>query len=310
MLYHGADAEGLRSRIRQSQPSVEYLKRIYQAVANHLQLAVGGSEGESYDFRMEEFTSKFGFRPADAFAAMKKLEEENLLQLSDAFHRPSKVHLLMDKGHIYEFQVANAKFDPLIKAILRIHGGELFSDFVSVSESAISKMSGLNETEVRNYLNGLSKLAVLEYVPATDKPQITFLTPRQDADRLPLDTERLKLRRTLATEKGEAMIHYAEQNHRCRMQEALAYFDETSFEKCGMCDWCIAGRRKLDETSFLSLEQQVAELVSQRPMTIEELEEALKPSDKDLFVEVVRDLVDRGELKYDEYWVLRKANSK
>ena len=42
-------------------------------------------------------------------------------------------------------------------------------------------------------------------------------------------------------------------------------------------------------------------------MTVDELESAVRPPDRDLFIEVVRELVDQGVLVYDEYWILRKV---
>lgn len=307
LVFHEADVAGLRSKVQQAHPSIEYLKKIYQSLANFFQLAFGSSEGESYDFSLEEFSQRFNVRSAAAFSALKKLEEEGLIQLSESFYRPSRVHLAMDKAGLYEFQVANAKFDPLIKTLLRLYGAELLSDFVAVSESAIAKSLKAADPDVRILLDQLTKLQILDYVPASDKPTITYLSPRQDADRLSVSQVRLNSRRDLALKKTEAMIEFAEQKHRCRMQVVLEYFGEQSYETCGKCDVCIEKKKKDNATIFQEYEQQVTYLLSQKPMTVDELEDSADPRDHDLFIEVVRDLVDRGTLKYDEYWVLRKV---
>ena len=39
-------------------------------------------------------------------------------------------------------------------------------------------------------------------------------------------------------------------------------------------------------------------------MTVEELELAVAPSDHEVFVEVVREMVDAAEIAYDTFWVL------
>ena len=39
--------------------------------------------------------------------------------------------------------------------------------------------------------------------------------------------------------------------------------------------------------------------------TVDELETVVGPRDHHLFIEVVREMVDHGRIKYDEYWVLR-----
>ncbi len=306
LVFHEVDVSSLRTKVQQAHPSIEYLKKVYQALANYYQLAMGSSEGESYDFDLEDLCHRFNLRASAVFSALKKLEEEGLIQLSESFYHPSRVHILTDKARVYEFQVANVKYDPVIKALLRLYGAELFSDFVPVAEAAIARSLKVSDTEAKELLDQLSNLHMLAYEKASDKPQLTFLLPRQDAGNLPLDHERLAGRRDLAFKKMDAMIDFAEQTHRCRMQVVLAYFDEHVYETCGKCDVCIDKKKKDNKSTFLDYEKRVNKLLSQKPMTVDELESAVGPRDHHLFIEVVRELVDQGTIHYDEYWVLRK----
>ncbi len=305
VVYHDADVQRLRANVQQSYPSVEYIRKTYQALSNYYQLAEGSAEGESFEFDLDEFSGRFGLRSSAAFAALKKLEEEGFIQLSESFYRPSRVHLTTDKTALYEFQVANAAFDPLIKALLRSYGGELFNDFIPITERSLAKGLKLAEGEVVTLLQRLASMQLLEYERASEKPEVTFLTPRQDADRMPLDVQRLSERRTLADRKAEAMIHFVEQHHRCRMQVVMDYFGEASFSTCGACDVCIEQKKVESGPAFTEYRDRIIHLLTQRPMTVDELEEQANPPDRDLFVEVVRDLVDQGALAYDAYWVLR-----
>lgn len=307
LVYHESDVQRLRNNIQQSHPALDYLKRIYQGLAGYYQLAEGSAAGESFEFDLDDFCKQFSFRGSSAFAALKKLEEEGILELSDSFYRPSRVHLSVDKAKLYEFQVANARFDPLIKTILRLYGAELFNDFVPVAEKAIAAGLKIAEGEVAADLRQLAKLQLIEYAPASEKPQVTFLMPRQDAEHLPVDTRRLNQRRDLAIRKADAMINFAEQEQRCRMQVVMDYFGEVSFATCGACDVCISKKKADNAGSFKDYREQVLYLIGQRPMSVDELEDAANPPDKDLFVEVVRDLVEQGLIAYDAFWVLRKV---
>ncbi len=305
VVYHDTDVQRLRAQVQQSYPSVEYMKKVYQALANYYQLAEGSAENESFPFELEEFCKHFSLRSSAAFAGLKKLEEEGVIQLSDTFYRPSRVHLTADKARLYEFQVANARLDPLIKSLLRLYGGELFNDFVLINERSLARSLKVAEGEVITDLRQLMKMQLLEYEQASEVPRVTFLTPRQDADRLALDGRRLSERRDLANRKAEAMIHFVEQTHRCRMQVVMDYFGEASFSDCGACDVCIARKKEDSAHSFKDYREKILYLLGRRPMTVDELEEEANPHDRDLFVEVVRDLVDQGVLTYDTYWVLR-----
>jgi len=306
LIYRDADLAALRSKTELAQPALDYLNKIYQALANFFQLAIGSSQGEAYDFNLDDFSKKFNLKPAAVHPALKKLEEFGLVQLNDGFHRPSRLHFSIDKKRIYEFQVANARFDPIIKTLLRFYGAELFSDFVVISEGHLANALKLTVPEVKLEIQKLHRLQLLVYEEASDSPQIVFILPRQDAQHLPIDKKEMDRRRKLHLDKMEAMISYAQQSDRCRMQWVQAYFNEITQETCGICDVCIDKRRKENTDLVKDYSDQIIYLLSEGPMGVDELETAVAARDKELFAEVVRELVDGGTIAYDQHWVLHK----
>ncbi len=310
MVYHDSDVSNLEQKTKQSQPEPAFLRKVYQALCNYYQLAMGSSEGESYDFYLQEFSERFHFHTAEVYAALKKLEEEGILQFNESFYSPSSVHISLDKGRLYEFQVANARFDPLIKMLMRMYGGEMLSGFSKISESQLSRGLKVTEAEVINMLKHLNDLRVAIYQPVKDKPQVTFVIPRQDANRLPLDLRRLAERRKLILSKMKAMADFVTSAQRCRMQRIQDYFDEVSHKTCGICDVCIAQRKKENAASFENLRHEVLRVLNDRPLTVEQVQEYIAPADQELFVDVVRDMVDEGILQYDTLWKLGIAKQK
>ncbi|HEV8512762.1 MAG TPA: ATP-dependent DNA helicase RecQ [Cyclobacteriaceae bacterium] len=306
IVFHEVDVLNLRSKTELAQPELDYLNKIYQALSNFFQLAIGSSQGEAYDFDLDKFSKKYNLKPAAIHPALKKLEEFGLIQLNDGFHRPSRIHFSIDKKKIYEFQVANARFDPIIKTLMRLYGAELFSDFVVISEGHIANALKLSVPEVKVDLQKLHRQQILVYEEASDSPQIVFVLPRQDADRLPIDRKEMERRRKLHIDKMEAMINYAEQTHRCRMQLVQEYFNEITYETCGICDVCIDKKKKENNVLVKDYAEQVVYLLNQGPMGVDELETAVAARDKELFIEVVRELVDAGTIAYDDHWVLHK----
>lgn len=304
LVYHEVDIVSMRNKVVQSQPTLEYIKKIYQALANYYQLALGSAMGESFDFDLDVFCKRFSFKAAAVYPALKKLEETGLIQFNESFYRPSRLHISMDRKKIYEFQVAHAHFDPLIKTVLRLYGAELFSDFVNISVSQISSSLKRNFQEVNIELDQLHKLQVVVYEPTTDHPQITFVLPRQDADHLPVDKVQMDRRRDLHFSKMEAMIHYAHQTVQCRMQVMQEYFGEVPYTTCGKCDVCLEKKKSDSDHLLKDYKGQVIQLLAQKPMTVEELETTVSPKDAELFVEVIRELVDEAKIEYDEFWVL------
>ncbi|MCK6618626.1 MAG: RecQ family ATP-dependent DNA helicase [Cyclobacteriaceae bacterium] len=305
ILYQHADIANLEAKVNQAHPDVPYLKQLYQALANYFQLAAGSAEGESFDFDIHSFAERFSLQITEVYSALKKLEEEGLITFSESYYSPSQLHFKMEPAELYAFQVANARFDPLIKMLLRLFGGQLYSGYVKISEDYLAKAMKLSVADITSMLTHLHQLHAVVYLPRKDSPQVTFVLPRQDADHLPLNLNRLKERKQLAELRMKAMIEYVTSTHRCRMNLIQDYFGEETWQPCGKCDVCIAKKKKENEAEALLLRQEISRLLQEKVMTSEELEKAINPEDTELFIEVIREMVDEGVLVYDEIWRLK-----
>ncbi len=304
IVYHPSDIENLETKVKQSHPSPTELKAVYQALANYYQLAVGSAEGESFPFELDDFAKKFNLNPSKVFNALKKLEEEALIQMSESFYQPSRVHFHVDNKRLYEFQIAHVHFEPLIKTLLRLYGAEAFSGFVKISEKQMAAYLKVPEASVTIALDQLTKLKILDYHPASDHPTLTYLLAREDAEHLSIDWNRLEERRELHLKKLAAMTHYVTQDVACRMQVMQAYFDELDTQPCGMCDVCVARKKKENLQALSNYRDQILYILKQKKMPVDELENAVDPTDKEVFVEVVREMLDEGILYYDDFWLI------
>ncbi len=304
VLYADADIEQLRSNVLSAQPAPEYLKRVYQAISNLLQLAEGSAEGQSYDFDFDNFCRRYNLKPSSVYPALKILEESNLIVLSDGFHRPSSIHIPVDKKVLYEFQIVHERYDQLVKAVLRLYGAEPFSGFVMIAEKRLSEYMKVGEGEVRKLLLQLSKQKIISYEPTSDSPRLTFTAPRQDADLLPIDWKKRKERQELATSRMESVVSFVTGARKCRMQRLQEYFGEEGAVECGICDVCITRKKKEHLKTLSDYRQQVLHLLKVRMLTVDELEMEIEPSEKDLFIDLIRDMVDEGTIAYDEVWRL------
>ncbi|MGE0772320.1 MAG: ATP-dependent DNA helicase RecQ [Cyclobacteriaceae bacterium] len=305
IVFTDADVIALKNKVEQSQPDDKYISKVYQSLANFFQLPVGSGAGESFEFHIEDFCKRFNEKPWPVFAALKKLQEAGLIMLNETFYQPSRVQIPGDKKHLYEFQVANAQFDPLLKSLLRLYGAEIFSNYLPISEYQLGRSIKMNMQECRALLKQLDHLQVLHYEPASDAPHITYVLPRQDAEKLPMDRKRMEERRDVHFRQMESMSNYVTQEHRCRMQVIQDYFDEESYSSCGICDVCIRKKKKESQAEITDYRQQVLVLLEKQPMTTDELEKAVNPTDHELFIDIVREMLDEELLQYDDYWVLR-----
>jgi ATP-dependent DNA helicase RecQ len=212
---------------------------------------------------------------------------------------------LVDKARLYEFQIANSRFDPVIKMLLRLYGGQLSTDFTKISESYLAKALQIPVDELITLLKHLHDLKLIMYYPVKDKPQITFTLPRQDVEHLLLNRERLRKRKELAELKMKAMVEFVTSTKLCRMQLIQEYFGEEVFQTCGTCDVCIAGKKNENQLLAKELHDEILSVLKDNLYTIDQLEERIAPKDNELFVEVIREMVDEGDIEYDDIWRLR-----
>lgn len=305
IIYNDADISSLEVKTAQAHPSIDFLKEVYQSLANYYQLALGSSEGESYDFELHDFCERYSLHMPEVYNALKKLEEEGVVSFNESFYSPSLLYLSTDKSRLYEFQVANERFDPLIKMLLRLYGGQLYDDFIKISERYLASALKISVEEMISLLKHLHELQVLVYRPAKESPQLTFILPRQDVSRLPLNVKRIEQRKNLAEAKMNSMITFTTSAHRCRMQLVQEYFGETTDNTCGKCDVCIDRKKSENIFEIKELRKEVLTLLKGKLYTLEQLEKRINPRDSELFVEVIREMVDDGVVEYDSVWRLK-----
>lgn len=303
-LFNQSDLEGLEKNVLKSYPDFELIKMVYEALGNYFQLAVGSESSNSFDFDLVDFQRKFNLPPNDTFFALKMLENEGFAQLSDAFYSPSRLMFAVDNRQLYDFQLRNPRFDSFIKLILRVYGGELFTNYLTISEQTIAKNFSAPLIEVETMLLQMEKLNIVVYEKQKDRPQLTFLTQRFDAKVLPLNFQEISQRKERDVEKARAVVYYMQHNMRCRTQILLEYFDEITDNECGICDNCLAKKRQENQQNYQQQETEadqnkILQLLENGAMSLELLIKIMQPSSQSYFIEVIRKMLAIDLIKYD-----------
>ncbi|MHA6247412.1 RecQ family ATP-dependent DNA helicase [Pontibacter sp. CAU 1760] len=295
------DAADLLQKVEEAHPAPDFIRRVYQCLANYYQLAVGSGLLSSFDFELATFAKHYKLQPLQVHHAIKRLEGEGYLQLSESYYLPSRLQILLENLTLYEFQLANPEHDRFIRLVLRLYGGEAFTNFVKLSERKMAGQLKISETELRRKLEFLHKLQVIAYEPQHDAPQLLFLKPREGAAALPLNTKHLATMRERALHQAQEMARYATSSTRCRTQLLLAYFGEVTDKRCRICDYCLAERKKeRDHEAQEVLRGQVMALLQTEARLPKELVQEFEPKHLEAVTQVMRELIDLGRLRYLE----------
>lgn len=153
-------------------------------------------------------------------------------------------------------------------------------------------------------LKHLVELKLIDYRESSELPVLTWLTPRWDAEKIPVNTEELKRRARIREEKSEAMMFYARQDKNCRQKIMLEYFNEKLPARCGICDKCLDEKKRNEKSRWNSFTEQILNLLKSRPMSLDELESEITPPDHNMFTEVIRELLEEKKIRYDKFWVV------
>jgi ATP-dependent DNA helicase RecQ len=295
LLYAPGDGAALRFHLQSAFPPMDMVRQVYRALGSHTQLAIGAGEGESFDFDLSHFCQVFKLDHAPTHAALRLLELEGWIFMSDAAASPARAHVTASREALYDYQLRNKQADTVLKTLLRAYPG-MQSDFVDISEMVIAKYAKLPAEVVIQVLQMAHNEGILLYEPRKEKPQLTFTRERVAAENLTIDQQKFNLRKQRAEERVERAIQFAE-TRKCRSQQLLAYFGEPESKSCGICDIC-TGRHKTEMSAlnFEGYEKKIRELLRHEPLTFEEILESFAQKRHDAVAQVLNYLLDEGKL--------------
>lgn len=298
LLANQSDVLSLESRYLDSFPTPDEIRKTYHYLGNYFQLAFGAGENLTFTFDIADFCKRFNISVLKTISALKFLEHDGYLTLSESVFLPSRMMFIASHEDIYRFQIENKAYDGIIKTILRSHGGA-FDGFVKINEADLAKKTGLSYKEIIALLNKLQAIELLTYTQQTDQPQLQYVRPRVDMDHFDLDVKYLELRKEILHKQINAVVAYASSNL-CRSIQLLHYFDEHHAAKCGVCDVCLAEKRAENQSQMEEeIEFEIVSLLQQQPLSLDDLVTNIKNGAEAERIDTIRELLDAGKIKTD-----------
>lgn len=236
-LYNSTDISRLHDSTALHYPAESYLRKVYQAVAEYLQIPIGVQPDKYFPFDVADFCKKFSLQANPALHALKLLEQEGLWSLTEAVYSPATIQFTADRHVLDNLAAAYPDLSYVATGLLRMYN-TIFHYPTPVRETAIAKQLKMKKEELLPMLERLDKMEILEYNRPGEGPQLFFHSYRVDSRHLIIDLKRINILRRRHEERIAAMIAYLENNSVCRERMVLAYFGETTDDNCGHCDIC------------------------------------------------------------------------
>lgn len=294
-----SDVQDLKRKTEESFPSFEELTEHYHNIYNYYKLAYGTGKNLSLEFDWLNYSRQFHVPIPKLIQLMKLLENNEVLQLSDAYKNDTRICFRVNPEQLYAFQIANAHFDLFIKTLLRSYGG-LFEDYVSIVEADLVKRTGLHIDEFKRQLELLQQYQIIDYVPGSQLPILTFLNERLPKNQLKLNKEYWQQRKNNVSDKVLAMSNYVELKT-CRSKQILAYFGEMEYDSCGQCDVCLSTK---STTNSLEIKEKIFKRLlnesSKENLSLPHILRSWADFTENQINDALQELIDEGRIQFND----------
>ena len=298
LLYNPQDKGKLHRRIPETYPDLAYIRETYDNICYFFQIGLGEARGRTFQFSMEKFCTAFHQFPVPTNSALHLLNNAGYIEYNMDPEFKSRVRFVLSKEELYRLHEGTERRETVINALLRNYTG-LFADYTYIDELYISHLTGIGMEALYDELKFLSQCRIIDYIPKSNLPTITFLVRRVESKDLVIPDEVYTYRKEDYKERIDKMLEYASSRKTCRSRMLLEYFGEKNACDCGMCDVCInehSGNVRLETRQ--SITEGIRQLLSDGEWhKIQELNQ-LNVNRKKLDI-VLEEMVDEEELEVD-----------
>jgi ATP-dependent DNA helicase RecQ len=286
LLYNQDMLDDLASLHKTQFPSLDFIRKLYQGLANYLQVPLG-TEHVGFPFDLNDFLKKFSFDAKPAKAALQVLQQEGFISLNDPVFAPATFFFICDRMVLNQFETDHQELEPLIKIMLRSYAG-IYDQPVPVYEKVIASLMNKPLEEVLNGLHTLHRHQIAEYNPQKETPQVYYNQPRRKSADIHIDERVYRFRKDQFLKRVQGMLSYV-QTKSCRSTAIAEYFGENESKACGICDNCVRKEKeKLTPAEFEAIYQKLKSGSKQQPLTAA----ALFDQFADIHYEHLRKVID------------------
>jgi ATP-dependent DNA helicase RecQ len=304
LLYDERDIKELSQLADKRFPSLETIKKTYQALVQYLQIPSYTGEYQSFEFAFESFVRNFKLSANEALYALKALEQDGWIELQERSYSPATVVVNATKRNLEEFLALHPEHEGLVTTLMRTYGGIL--DYPAyISGVMLARLMKKTEDEIRKQLKQISRYGVLVYSPQNEEPRISFQKNRVPVQEFTFQVKPYKKRKDMFVRRVEAMKAYAT-TPECRSRFIGNYFGEEDAGTCGICDSCLQKKdAPLSQEEFRQIAVRITTELKQQAWTMNDLLEKIRPVRKEKAWKVIEFLQSEHKIVCDAKGMLR-----
>ncbi|MDR2968907.1 MAG: RecQ family ATP-dependent DNA helicase [Tannerellaceae bacterium] len=293
-LSSGIDSAKLKKRLADEFPDKDFVYRVYDALGNYHQIAVGYGLDTVHDFSLAEFCEVFHFSRLQAHHALKILELSGYIEYTEEIENASRLLFVATRDELYKYVHRDKLTDEVIQVILRTYTG-VFADYVYIDEKLIATRLQITSQQVYDILSGLSKYRIVNYIPQKKIPLIIYTQTREEIKHVRILRSAYEERRVRFENRISKVLEYMNEDNYCRSRMLLNYFGEKETSNCGICNVCLAKKdQELTNYEYNSIRDLLTKALADGPKPVKEIIHMLPFTQEKVFT-VIRFLADEDE---------------
>ena len=272
-------------------PEIPLIQSIYHELCSYLGVAIGDGKDASFVFNIFDFCRHIKQPLVIVQNVIKLLQLNGYMTLVEDCEHPARLMFMVTRDELYQVPMQSQKEEDILRTILRLYTG-IFSEFRPIDEMEIASQSRHTHEEVHELLKRLWRANVIRYIPNNHDPLIFLDEERLPARDVYIAPSTYSQRKKLMLERFNQLLHYANEEVECRSRIIEQYFCDKMSEPCGICDNCLARKRR-EKSNSTNYEVQILSLLATEPMTIKELIAKIKGNEQNI-IDAIRQLTEKG----------------
>ena len=242
LIYQQNDLDYWNQLQEKKIPPIPIIKKVFQDLADFVQLPVGMGEQQQFLFDFEVFCLQFKWDKIIARNALQWIEQEGHIKFSPSSFKPTLVQVIENRISIQLFEKQYPETGFVLQTLLRTYGGILDSPQY-INEGILAKLLQRDIEFVQTQLNQLQQYGMISLEQKANQPIVQFKWNRASAEFMTLNLDEYQARKLAFEDRIQAMRDYlGNRLVTCRSVFLAKYFGEKAPQSCGICDLCITNK--------------------------------------------------------------------
>ena len=256
LFYRESDYTKARRRLQENYPTREEMGKVYNALADSLNLAVGSEMNELAAYQLDNVQTRCSLPKIICASAIRLMEQFGLIALNEEIPPAVSLQFTLSPEMLGKFKerIQNGEKAEFVDRLERMFGHFAFSEMVDLDLDFVLQRLDVTRNQLIKALNVfMQNDQILMFAVYDERSQIKFLHAR--SGQLPLSKDDVEGYRENLIRKLDLMKGYAE-TRQCREVYLRSYFGDTGAAACGHCDVCLSrGKEEYTELSTSDIRQ-------------------------------------------------------